>query len=1102
MGPNRIAMGAVALVLLAASTLTAAGDAPPSHSSTTAMPARALTTSISYNRDIRPVLTENCFTCHGQDANKRAAGLRLDRREDALAKGVIVPGKTTQSRLITRIFALNGVSVMPPVASHKQLSAAQKTLLRRWIAEGAKYEAHWSFAPLPKRIELPAVTNPAWCRTPIDRFVLARLQSERLVPSREASRADWLRRVTFDLTGLPPTVSETDSFLADRGAATYETVVDRLLVSPQYGERMAAPWLDIARYADSYGYQSDQLCPTWPYRDWVVKAFNDNLPYDRFLTWQLAGDLLPNATREQRLATAFNRLHRMTNEGGSVAEEWRTEGVADRVRTLGTAFLGLTLECARCHDHKYDPITQKDYYAFAGFLNSIDEYGLYDRADIVPSPSLLLPTPEQERQLEAARSAEAAAERALTAARASRSVEFRNWVASIQQHAKVPGGQNSGVPTVADAPTHSVATGNPGASQEASPTISSMISDMTGRFSFTGFDGAVVKNQVPGTTQHGERQDDVPIVDAPFGKAISLDGENNVHFPELGKFSRNTPFTIAFRMRDARLTEEAAVVYQACDGTDVGPHGYDLTIQEGRLTARLFRHWPGNAIGVRATRAIPKDTWAHVAVTYDGSSRASGLRIFIDGKTAEVDVLRDHMVKGIGQHTLVFGQRFRDRGFKGGEIGDVVIVARDVTPIEVAQLADGHSLTDCLAKPQADDPELRAYYLSAVDPAVRDAHRRLTEARAAVWAAEDAQLEVAVMEEMAAPRPTYVLARGRYDAPTGPDSLVGRTTPVSLPAFPAQAPRNRLGMANWLTQPDHPLTARVAVNRIWSLFFGRGLVETTEDFGIQGRPPTHPDLLDWMARDFIDSGWNVKALARKIVLSSVYRQASAIRRDLRDRDPQNSLLARGPSRRLTAEAIRDTALSAAGLLDGKIGGPPVSPYQPGDLWRESNSMSPAYRQSVGGDLYRRSLYTVWKRTAPMPNMTAFDVGSREVCTARRQPTNTPLQALVLLNDPQFVEAARTIAARAIKEAGPLPANQARRMFRLLATREPTVREMRLLVELHGSQLTGFQSDPEAARRLNRIGASAPDQSILPAELAAATVVAQGVLNLDATIWER
>jgi hypothetical protein len=1076
---------------------------------------------VGFNHDIRPILIENCLTCHGQDQGKRMAGLRLDRREEAISHGAIVPGKPEQSQLIARIFATDS-RIMPPVASHKRLTPAQRSLLRRWIAEGAKYERHWAFVAPPAHVAVPAVKNSAWCRGPIDRFVLARLEREGLRPSPEADRVTWLRRVTLDLTGLPPTPAEADAFRADRSPDAYGRVVDRLLASPRYGERMAAPWLDVARYADSYGYQSDQLCPTWPYRDWVVKAFNSNLSYDRFITWQVAGDLLPNATREQRLATAFNRLHRMTNEGGSVAEEWRIEGVADRVRTLGTAFLGLTLECARCHDHKYDPITQRNYYSMTAFFNSIDEHGLYDRADIVPSPSLLLPTPAQERELADAQAALARAEQRQTQLRTDREAAFRDWLARPQQ-----------------------------------PTLP----DMTGRFDFEETSGSTLKNSAPGATQNGARQEDLVSVEGHTGRGVEFDGDNNVNFPELGRFSRHTPFTLAFWMRDARQVAEPAVVFQACAGTDVGPHGYDLMIENGRLSARLYRHWPGNGIGVRTLQAVTKDTWTHVAVTYDGSSRAAGFHIYLDGRPAQTEVLRDKICKDTEQNTLVFGQRFRDRGFKGGRIDDLTIFTRDLTPLEIAQLHDGHSLAAALADekftsgkaeiaesqksaevahpnslflnahrstlnapasilnaqrstlnalfpnaqrltPNAPLADLRAYYFSAIDPKTRRAAAQLAAARQQVVAAETAQFEVAVMEETPQPRPTYRLARGRYDAATTEADRVGRETPADVFPFPIGLRRDRLGLAQWMTRPDNPLTARVAVNRFWAILFGKGLVETVEDFGIQGKPPTHPELLDWLARDFLRSGWDVKALLKQIVLSSTYRQASALPPDLRERDPQNDLLARGPSHRLSAEAIRDTALAAAGLLDERMGGPPVSPYQPGDLWTESNSMSPAYRQSVGGDLYRRSLYTVWKRTAPMPNMTSFDAPSREVCLARRQTTNTPLQALILLDDPQFVEAARALGERMLKEAGPTVPERVRFAFRCLATREPTPAEQQLLVRLYEGQRALFHGSPDEATKLIHIGDRKPDAALAPDELAAATVVAQTVLNLDATVWTR
>lgn len=621
------------------------------------------------------------------------------------------------------------------------------------------------------------------------------------------------------------------------------------------------------------------------------------------------------------------------------------------------------------------------------------------------------------------------------------------------------------------------------------------IPDMTGRFGFERFDNGKLTNMAEGAKEGGAKSDEVGLVEGKFGKAAQLDGENNVNFPTLGRFTRHTPFTISFWMRDAREAAEPCVVFQACDGTDAGPHGYDLLLEKGRLTARLFRHWPGNAIAVKADDEIPANIWTHVAVTYDGSSRAAGLRIYINGKPGKLETIRDHMVKGIGVHTLVFGQRFRDKGFKGGRIDELHIYNRDLTPLEVAADYAPDS-----AQTATDTTGLRDYYFSAVDEVARKAAADLAVAREKVWQAEDPVMEVAVMEEMPGQRPTWVLARGRYDAPRTDDARVERAAPKSIAPWPDGAPLNRLGLARWLTQPSNPLTARVAVNRFWYEMFGRGIVETVEDFGVQGKLPSHPKLLDWLARDFVASGWNVKALLKKIVLSGTYRQSSSLRPDRAQRDPDNVLLARGPSRRLSAEAIRDLALFASGLLDERMGGPPVSPYQPGDLWRESNSMSPAYHQSVGGDLYRRSIYSVLKRTVPMPDMTSFDAPSREVCTARRTPTNTPLQALVLLNDVQFVEACRVLAEKAVKEVK--PEDRPRYIFRRLATREPTPAESKLLADLYQRQRARFTASPADAQRLLKIGDRKADSSLPAAEVAAATVVAQTVLNLDATVWER
>ncbi|WP_309715985.1 DUF1553 domain-containing protein [Armatimonas sp.] len=987
---------------------------------------------VSYTREIRPILAENCFLCHGPDPGSRQANLRLDQ-----------PNAATKKALLARIMApVSDALHMPPVHTKKTLTPIQVATVKQWLAQGAVYEKHWAFGPL-------APTSGG-----IDRYIRERLVKEKLKSSPEASQAEWLRRVSLDLTGLPPSIVEADAFFNDKTPSAYEKVVDRLLASPHFGEQMALPWLDVARYGDSYGYQSDQLSTTWPWRDWVVSAFNKNLPYDQFITQQLAGDLLPNATKETRLATAFNRLHRMTNEGGSVPEEWRLEYVADRVRTLGTAFLGLTLECARCHDHKYDPIKQSDFYGLSAFFNSIDEHGLYDSGSITPTPSLLLPTPEQEKALEQAKSGVAEAEKALLETKKAREAAFQSWL------------KNRQVIETKEQPTP----------------------DLVAHFGFETLDG------VP-------HVDNVPLVEGKVGKAAQLDGDNNINFGDKARFTRHTPFAIDFWMRDGRILKDPVVVYTSSAGTDAGPYGYDLMIENGILQARMMRHWPGNALAIRAKVAVPANEWVRVTLTYDGSSTAAGIKLYTNGAPLPTAILRDHIWKGTGTHALAFGQRFRDKGFKGGLIDELSVYSRALTPLELAY---------------TDQPEAaREYYFSALDTETRAAQAKLTAARERVWRAEDPILEVMAMEELPTPRPSYVLARGAYDAPKTDKNRVGRITPAFLPTLLPQPPgtlgvpitgkegRNvsRLALARWLTRPDHPLTARVAVNRFWQQFFGRGLVESSEDFGIQGQLPSHPELLDWLAKDF-QRDWNVKRLIKQMVLSATYRQSSALRPELQKHDPQNILLARGPSYRLSAETIRDVALAASGLLDAKLGGAPVSPYQPGDLWREANTMSPGYRQSVGGDLYRRSLYTVWKRTAPMPNMMAFDASGREVCTARRQNTSTPLQALVLLNDPQFVEAARVLGERVVKEGGTTDSQRVVYAFRTLATRPPTSTEARLLEQLYAAQRQLFTQAPAEAAKLLTVGEKKPDSTLSPIEVAAATTLAQAILNLDVTIWKR
>ncbi|HZM05220.1 MAG TPA: DUF1549 domain-containing protein, partial [Candidatus Saccharimonadales bacterium] len=780
--------------------------------------------ALQYNRDIRPIISDRCFKCHGPDKASRKAGLRLDLPAEAFgprknpAEHAIVPGKPEKSLVVQRIFSKDLDERMPPAASNLSLTEKEKNMLRSWIAQGAKYQPHWAFIPPAHLVAVPRVKNRKWPRNEIDRFILARLEKEGLKPSPEADKSRWLRRVTYDLTGLPPASEEIDAFLADKSKAAYETVVDRLLASPHFGQRMAVPWLDAVRYADSYGYQSDQLCPTWPYRDWVVNAFNRNLPYNEFLTEQLAGDLLKKPTRADRLATAFNRLHRQTGEGGSIEEEWRIEYSADRVQTFSSAFLGLTFECARCHDHKFDPLLQRDYYSLTAFFNSIDEYGLYNDAAHVPTPSLLLPTPEQEKAMRATADALVVKKKDFRKALAAADGSFQSWMQRTNLSAEIPG--------------------------------------LVAHFTFDALARTnLLTNEVTGVSGSDSIGGNL-LVPGKFGQAVQFTGDDVIAFTNLlGSVQPWDQYSVSFWLRlPEALTN--AVIFHRSDGTDVGFHGVELSLEDGRLFFVIKRFWPGNAIAIRSLQTVPRDQWDQLGVSYDGSGSADGMQLFINGQAASSEIVRNHLYKSPENNGsgLDFGARFRSPGLKGALLDELRIYNRPLAPLQFAQLFDGHSLNDALTAKNAQ--ALRPVYLAAFDPGVAAARTARAQAVKAFLETRNPVEETSVMEELPQPRPTYVLARGRYDAPKTDATRVTRSTPSALPPFPADAPRNRLGLAQWLTAPDHPLTARVAVNHFWQMIFGRGIVSTPENFGVQGAPPTHPELLDWLARDFINSGWD------------------------------------------------------------------------------------------------------------------------------------------------------------------------------------------------------------------------------------------------------
>ncbi|MCC6536004.1 MAG: DUF1553 domain-containing protein [Bryobacterales bacterium] len=950
---------------------------------------------LDYNRDVRPILAENCFHCHGQDSKNRIAGLRLDT--PAGAARAVTPGKPEASSLYARISAEQPVRRMPPVASNRSLTAEQIATLKRWIEEGAPYAQHWSFTP-PVRPEVPAGENA------IDALVRRRLAADGLQLNRAASPGAWLRRVSLDLTGLPPTPAEVDAFVAD---PAYERAVDRLLASPRYGERMAMDWLDVARYADTHGFNNDAERSMWRWRDWVIESFNRNLPYNRFITEQLAGDLLPKPTLEQRIATGFGRNHVINSEGGIIDEEYRVEYVVDRVRTLGMAWMGLTLECARCHDHKYDPITQRDHYRLYAFFNNVPELGEDGRVSNAP-PMIPAPTPPQQARLKELEAKVAA-------------LESKRWP-------KAKLSKEPGVALVRSAPRPDKAQMDP--------------VDLNKRGAFT---------------MSAWLNPDAADKDAPLLSAMD--------------FARNP----------------AATTYG---------NGIELRLVNGEIEFRFGQRFPAYSVRVQSEgAALGAGEWRHVAVEYAGNTQnpkamrvyASWVRMFIDGREVPTRVINDGCQLPDVKGDKPTPTRFRigwDNSPQGGRyLGAIEHI--HVGPAGPASRFEERALPHAraqLALKKATPRELgwlQAAALRAQNPAYAKAESDLAAARAELLALRRDVPTVMVMAELETPRATHVLNRGAYNLPGErvepgvPETLLG--------AWPEGAPKNRLGLAQWLTKPDHPLTARVVVNRFWQQLFGQGLVKTSENFGVQGDSPVHPELLDWLAREFIDSGWDVKALIKRIVLSETYRQDSAASKELIARDPENRLLARGPRFRLPAEVIRDQALAVAGLLSERLGGPSVFPAQPAGLYKgivvAADYPGTSYVLSEGGDAHRRSLDTYWKRTVPHPTMTVFDAPDREFCIVRRSNTNTPLQALTLLNDPIFVEAARHLAQRALREGGSTPETRLAFAFRLATGRAPDAEDAAIL-----------------RRTFDTLRAANPND-----ELAAYAALASVILNLDEVI---
>ena len=990
-----------------------------------------LAQDVRFNRDVRPILSDKCFACHGPDEGARSSPLRFDSREGAfvdLASGgkAIAPGEPEASKILDRVSSDDPVLRMPPAyKGHAKLSDEDIDTLRRWIEQGAEWEGHWAFLP-PERPEVPSGANA------IDHFVERRLEREGLEPSPEAGRATLIRRVTLDLTGLPPTPAEVDAFLADNSPNAYATVVDRLLASPRYGERMAYRWLDAARYADTNGYQNDEERDMWRWRDWVIEAFNKNLPYDKFTLWQIAGDLLPNRTTEQILATGFNRNHRGNGELGIVPEEYHVEYVVDRVETTATVFLGLTMGCARCHDHKYDPLTQKEFYQFYAYFNNVPDRGRYFKYGNTP-PVIRAPTREQLR-------------------------EFRAISRERQRF------------------------------------------ETTLTLTWQAVERAVDEWRPPSDFQWSF--DERLVASKDFeGDELEFDGTRFEELGDLANFDFFDPFTLSAWIKPDS-PNGGIITRMKPHASARGNKGYGLYILDGRLHFRIESTDIDDRMRVETVDRLPLGEWRHVAMTYDGRRLASGIRLYVNGVLQDVRVIVDHSnnnTKSSEPLRIGHGPGPNDRFH--GAIDDVRVFDRRLRQKQISVVATAESPAEISAIPRAqrtDGQSLKlrwAFLETAASPMDGKAWKELRALDLKREALIATFPTVMVMGEREEPRVTHVLDRGVYDAPAEP---VQPGIPAALGSLPAEAPANRLALGRWLIDPKNPLTARVAVNRMWQMLFGTGLVATVEDFGSQGEWPSHPELLDWLAVEFVDSGWDVKAMMRTIVTSETYRQSSAVTPELLEADPDNRLLSRGPRVRLPAESIRDQALAVSGLLHESLGGPSVKPYQPPGLWTELSNWK-AYQHDSGDSLYRRSLYTFWKRTIAPPSMVAFDAAPRETCIVRETRTNTPLQALDLMNDVTYVEAARKLAERMIHEGGQKPAERVRYGFRLATARQPEAREQEILLRGFQRYLDRYQTDPADAEKLLSAGESPRDEDIPPEVLAAYSAVSSMILNLDEVI---
>jgi hypothetical protein len=1034
------------------------------------LPARGASDTVRFNRDIRPLLAENCYACHGPDPGSRKAGLRLDTKEGFFEKTkkrepAVVPGNLDKSELWQRVITTDEDDMMPPPDSHKVLKPAQKELLKKWILAGAPWEGHWAYIK-PERPAIPNVKSSGFpIRNPIDAFVLAKLQAKGLKPAREADKRTLARRLALDLTGLPPTPELVAEFSRDLSPDAYAKLVKLLMSRPQWGEHRARYWLDAARYADTHGLHFDNYREMWPYRDWVIKAFNRNMQFDQFTLEQLAGDLLEAADEEQLIATGFHRCNMTTNEGGTIDEENLANYANDRVSTTGWVWLGSTLNCAACHDHKFDPFTTRDFYAMEAFFRNTTQPAK-DGNIKDSNPSILVPqTPEDAARWSALpKELETAAGKVEARRKAARPA-FDTWLADAKADEFTK-----------DIPADKLIAHYPLNDRNTNEVV------------------AAVGQNIP---LSGELE----FQDGKLGPALVLKKGTTLDLGDVGDFESTNAFSFGAWVRVSNASGNSGVITRMDVEND--HRGWDLLQSEKKFAVHIVSKWPDNAIKVSTKEDVIKaKTFQHIFITYDGTGKAKGVRIFVDGVEAALTVDKNKLKDSIRTTaSLRVGQRSKGAEFERGRVQDLRVYSRRLSSKEVSALAKVVPIQEALTlaadkrTPEQNDA-IYDHWLTTRD----DGYLQLAKAHAALKSEQDAirdrnpvthiQREKANSIPMAA-----ILFRGQYDKPK--DKVIA-ATPAMLHAMPAGAPTNRLGLARWVNAPENPLTARVTVNRFWQEVFGVGLVKSADDFGTTSEPPANQELLDWLAVEFIESGWNVKHIFELMVLSSTYRQSAEVTPEKLQKDPQNRYCSRGPRFRMDAEMVRDYALAASGLLADKVGGPSVKPYQPDGVWEavampESNTGK--YKRDSGKALYRRSLYTFWKRAAPPALMDIFNAPSREVCAVRRERTNTPLQALATLNDPQFLEAARHLAQTALTSTRNEDDAVDEMALKLLA-RPLSSKEKSVVATTLKKMRAFYDAQPEVAKEFLAIGESKPSDAIPAPQLAAMTLVANQLMNLD------